>query len=89
MHHTQMATQERVTISQDGLLSKVASYLRGLFGQRLGVPVSARNRVVGGTHRNVTNYFPIYPVCGEWFSEELWSLLSEEERLRAMETRPW
>ena len=89
MHYTHMATQEQVPISQDGLLFKVASYLRGYYDQLLGVPASAKNRVVFGTHRNVTDFSPIYPGCGEWSSEELWSLLSEEERLRAMETRPW
>ena len=88
MHHTQMA-QEQIPISQDGVLSKVANYLRGHYDQLLGVPVSARNRVVVNAHRNVTNVFPIYPGCGEWFSEEVWSLLIDEERLRAMETRPW
>ena len=88
MHHTQMATQEQVPISQDGLFFKVANYLRVHYNQLIGVPVSARNRVVSGTHKDVTNFFPIYPGCGEWFSEELWSLLREEERLRAMETGP-
>lgn len=89
MPTTTTATQEQVPMAKDGLLSKVASYLRGYYDELVGVPAPARNRVVSGTHKNVTNVFPIYPGCGEWFSEELWSLLDEEERLRTMETKPW
>ena len=83
MPTTQMVTQEQVPISQDGLLSKVASYLSSLYRQVFGMSVADGDHAVAGSQKDSSDHQVISPCCGKLLEKELWSLLSEEERLQA------
>lgn len=82
MPTTPMATQEQAPMSQDGRLSQMASYLRGLYGRLFGTPVTQRCHGVGGPEMDSSDHL-ISPCCGKWLEKELWSLLNEEERLES------
>ena len=83
MPTTQTPNQVRIPIFQNGLLFKVASYLSGVYGRLFGTPVAGRGHAVTGPQKDSTDHQMISTCCGKWMEKELWSLLTEEERLEA------
>ena len=79
----QTATQGQAPIFQDRPLAKVASYISGFYSRLFGTPLAGREHAVGGPKPDSTDHLLIAPCCGKRLEKELWSLLSEEERLEA------